>query len=58
MRQLRDPVGLAERARELGFVRPERLIDLPDDSALADEEPSGVLASVEALGARPWLDRP
>jgi len=30
MRQLRDPARLAERAQALGFVRPERVIDLPD----------------------------
>lgn len=29
MRTLRDPSGLASRARELGFVHPERVIDLP-----------------------------
>jgi hypothetical protein len=29
MRRLRDPSRLAERARELGFERPERVIDLP-----------------------------
>jgi hypothetical protein len=28
MRQLRDPIGLAARARELGFGRPERVIDI------------------------------
>jgi len=29
LRTLRDPSGLASRARELGFVHPERVIDLP-----------------------------
>lgn len=29
MRTLRDPSGLASRARELGFVHPERVIHLP-----------------------------
>ena len=29
LRTLRDPSGLAVRARELGFVHPERVIDLP-----------------------------
>ncbi len=29
MRQLRDPSRLTERARELGFVHPERIVDLP-----------------------------
>jgi hypothetical protein len=29
MRMLRDPSGLASRARELGFVHPERVIHLP-----------------------------
>ena len=28
MRQLRDPMRLAQRANELGFVRPQRVIDL------------------------------
>ncbi len=34
MRGLRDPSGLARRARELGFVHPERVIDLDVDEAL------------------------
>lgn len=29
LRKLRDPSGLASRARELGFVHPERVIHLP-----------------------------
>jgi len=29
LRTLRDPSGLASRARELGFVHPERVIHLP-----------------------------
>jgi len=37
MRQLREPRQLAERAAELGFGRPERVIDLPA------QEPSDAL---------------
>lgn len=37
MRRLRHPGRLAERARELGFVRPERVVFLSsDDSMLAE----------------------
>ena len=32
MRQLREPRQLAQRAAELGFERPERVIDLPPTS--------------------------
>ena len=35
-RKLRDPVHLARRANELGFVRPEYLVDLPTDPARRD----------------------
>ncbi len=47
MRQLRDPVRLAKRARELGFVRPERLVDLPatrEDSSTALADAGAVVA--------------
>jgi hypothetical protein len=42
MRQLRDPAVLARRARELGFRRAERLIDLEGSGTPARlEEPLG-----------------
>ncbi len=44
MRRLRDPVQLAERARSLGFVRPEELIDLPKADAPSRLAPGTVLA--------------
>ncbi|MBW2230365.1 MAG: hypothetical protein JRG92_00700 [Deltaproteobacteria bacterium] len=46
--RLRDPVHLAGRARELGFVRPERLIDLPAVALGPDQRARTVLASVGA----------
>jgi hypothetical protein len=49
MRRLRDPVQLAERARRLGFVRPERLIDLPSPSERIDLGAETVLAARGAL---------
>jgi len=49
MRALRDPSGLAERARELGFVHPERVIDLPLDAAPAPGDEASETAL--ALGA-------
>lgn len=55
--RLRDPVHLAGRAHELGFARPERLIDLPAAGSDSDVPADTVLASV---GAAPpaALDRP
>jgi hypothetical protein len=47
MRTLRDPVHLSKRAHELGFVRPERLIDLqgtPPGSPGAPLDPATALA--------------
>ena len=58
MRQLRDPVHLAERARELGFVRPARLIDLPASESPALADPSTALAAAGAASAPAPLDRP
>lgn len=37
MRELRDPAELARRARELGFVHPARVIDLPFEPGPAGE---------------------
>lgn len=41
MRTLRDPVTLTRRADELGFVRPERMIDLPGDDPARPTPPVG-----------------
>jgi hypothetical protein len=46
--RLRDPVYLASRAQELGFARPERLIDLPSTAPPSDAPVDTVLASVAA----------
>jgi hypothetical protein len=46
MRRLRDPSGLAKRARDLGFVHPERVIDLP-----AKPVPTSEADTALALGA-------
>ena len=51
MRRLRDPVQLAERARRLGFVRPEQLIDLPAATAPAVFTSGAVLADLGAAQA-------
>lgn len=48
-RRLRDPVHLARRAGELGFVRPEHLIDLPAASARSDRS---VLTDATASSTR------
>jgi hypothetical protein len=50
MRRLREPRALAERAAELGFGRPERVIDLPAGPA----DPSAQLARAdEAVEVQP-----
>lgn len=41
MRQLREPRQLAQRAAELGFTRPERLIDLPATPRQPDQRLAG-----------------
>jgi len=46
MRQQRDPARIAQQARELGFIRPERIIDLPADTGSAAQ-----LANAPARGA-------
>jgi hypothetical protein len=49
MRQLRDPARLAARAEELGFTRPERVIDLPLGSlppSVAAAAPASIVAAV------------
>jgi hypothetical protein len=57
MRQLRHPGRLAERARDLGFAPPERVIDLappPSPSpAPVGSGPAGGAASGARAGARP-----
>ena len=50
MRELRDPLRLSERAMELGFVPPQRLIDLPLEPGRSDP---GVIA---ARFSRPGVD--
>lgn len=57
-RQLRDPIQLAGRAHELGFVRPKKLVDLPDDPALSGDSSSTVLADAGASATSTLLDRP
>ena len=44
MRRLRDPYHLALQARELGFVRPARLIDLRDSELARPPTPERVAA--------------
>ncbi len=44
MRQLRDPSDLAEHARAMGFVHPERVIDLPAPDAAAPASGDTALA--------------
>ncbi|MBW2272041.1 MAG: septum formation initiator family protein [Deltaproteobacteria bacterium] len=39
MRRLRDPGLLAARAREMGFVRPEHIIDLPAAAGRGETQP-------------------
>ena len=53
-RQLRDPVHLARRASELGFVRPVQVIDLP---AREDDPVSTFLAAADNANSE-RLDRP
>ncbi|MEE3326039.1 MAG: hypothetical protein VX252_01755 [Myxococcota bacterium] len=44
MRRLRDPYHLALQAKELGFVRPARLIDLRDSTLAKEPLPERVAA--------------
>jgi hypothetical protein len=53
MRTLRDPVQLAERAQQLGFVRPDRLIDLPGSAPGAPETPPDRATSLAVSDAVP-----
>lgn len=55
--RLRDPVHLAQRAQELGFVRPERLIILPGVDREAIGRGDTILAAVGDSVAI-TLDRP
>ena len=48
-RRLRDPVRLAEEARARGFVRPERLIVLPE--VFEGPDPKTTLAAAQMLRA-------
>jgi hypothetical protein len=50
MRRLREPRALAERAAELGFGRPERVIDLPDAPA---DPPARLAHADETAEAQP-----
>ena len=50
MRQLREPRALAERADELGYGLPERVIDLP---AAPRETPERLAATDENAELRP-----
>jgi hypothetical protein len=72
MRKLRDPVTLTRRADELGFVRPERMIDLPgteaEDSDPGDRGPkaepslmreaAAMLADAGSSTLRSWVREP
>jgi len=54
MRRLRDPAVLSRRARELGFQRAERMIDLPADGTPQHlPEPPAVVGPVEFAAAVP-----
>jgi hypothetical protein len=57
MRKLRDPARLADRARKLGFVRPERLIDLPGPIDRRFHAPASaqVLADAHLDMTPPWV---
>jgi len=72
MRQLRDPVALTRRADELGFVRPEHMIDLPEVDPDADAprettpaappslmaDAAALLADAGAARLRSWVRNP
>jgi hypothetical protein len=72
MRKLRDPVALTRRADELGFVRPERMIDLPGAETDGSdphkqgpkpapslvEEAAAVLADAGGATLRTWVQEP
>jgi hypothetical protein len=57
MRELRDPVSLTERAGDLGFVRPQRLIHLAP-SANPGSEPSPISDVQLAARNAPQRNRP
>lgn len=57
MRARRDPVQLAEKARELGFVRPRQLIDLPSERPRQRAEAPTVLADLGTPAPAAHLDR-
>jgi hypothetical protein len=58
-RQLRDPAVLERRARELGFQRPVRLVDLPSSPVqLIPVSPKSLLATAIASAAPPTMDSP
>ena len=62
MRQLRDPAALIRHARELGFRRAERLIELDGNGPVhrpsAVEEPAGAIELVSASPRRPLGENP
>lgn len=51
VRQLRDPRRLAERAEELGFIRPERVIHLGRPGDVAGAPPAA--SEPDRAGSRP-----
>ena len=51
MRSLRDPKDLARQARALGFVRPERVIDLPIDVEAQPRTDTDIPDTALAFGA-------
>jgi hypothetical protein len=54
-RQLRDPVELAVRARELGFRPPAQILSLPEPF-IAGSEFAGAVPSLPSVAARPPVD--
>ena len=48
MRQIRNPESLAEKARTLGFVRPEQLIVLPIPESRSVDPPMRTTPAVES----------
>ena len=62
MRQLRDPGVLIRHARDLGFRRTERLVELDGNGPLhmpsAVEEPADAIELVSASRGRPVDEKP
>ncbi len=55
MRELRDPLRLSQRAKALGFVPPQQVIDLPPP--VSDDDPSSAALEFARNGANE-LDQP